>query len=107
LNFIHITSGVLIRLQKAQWRWASNGGFFKNELSKTEAAQKAREKRKKGGRKVIQKGGIIYVGDARMMVRTREEKAKKEAERKAELARQREEKKAAKVVKIAQNRSSG
>ena len=80
--------------------------LFQNELAKTEAAQKAREKRKKGGRKVIQKGGIIYVGDARKMVRAREAKAKKEAERKEELARERARKKALKDAAVVERRSN-
>ena len=72
--------------------------LFQNELAKTEAAQKTREKRKKGG--------IIYVGDARKMVRAREVKVKKEAERKEELARERARKKALKDAAVVERRSN-
>jgi hypothetical protein len=80
--------------------------LFQNELTKTEAAQKAREKRKKGSKKVIQKGRIIYVGDARKMVRAKKAKAKKKAKRKEELARERARKKALKDAAVVERRSN-
>jgi hypothetical protein len=41
-------------------------------LDRTQLAEEARERRKRVGRKVIQKGGVINVGEARQRIRWRE-----------------------------------
>ncbi len=78
------------------------GKLYEEQLSHTEAAQKAREQRKKKGRKQIQKGGVLYVEEARLMVRSREMKAAKEADEKRKRAESREKKKAEKAAKAAE-----
>lgn len=78
-----------------QWarRWMKRHA---DNLAPTRAVENARETRKKGGSKVTFEGGLLNARDARPMVRTREEKGKAQAERRAEKQRQRGQPKAPK-----------
>jgi hypothetical protein len=54
--------------------------LYKQQLAKTEAAEKARQLRQRQPRRMTQRGGVLYAQDAREITRTWEQKeAEKEA----------------------------
>jgi hypothetical protein len=52
----------------------SSGLLFEEHFKQTEAAEKARKTREKRGRRVVQKGGVIYSKKAKEKIRERDEK---------------------------------
>jgi hypothetical protein len=61
-------------------RLATSGQLAMDNLSKTTIAKKAREQRRKGARRITQRGGVIYIANTRSMASAR---ATKEALKKA------------------------
>lgn len=69
------------KVVKASIGLATAGTLALDNLAQTRVAEKARESRKQGARRVTQRGGLIYAEDARMMTRNREAKEEAQASR--------------------------
>jgi len=65
---------ILLPVLKAGVVAAETNELYKDQLAKTEAAEKARRLRQKQPRRMTQRGGVLYAQDARDITRKREQR---------------------------------
>jgi len=85
---LDLNNSTIRKFLKGSLKQAEAGNLALTHLSQTQAAEKAREQRKKGSRRVIQKGGLLYAHEARSVRINRAEKEEAIARRRMEKQQQ-------------------
>lgn len=85
---LDLNNGTIRKFLEGSLKQAEAGNLALNHLSQTQAAEKAREQRKKGSRRVTQRGGLLYAYEARSVQINRAQKEEAMARRYVEKQQQ-------------------
>jgi len=88
---LDLNNTTIRKFLKGSLKQAEAGNLALNHLSQTQAAEKAREQRRKGSRRVTQKGGLLYAHEARSVKMNRAQKEGAIAKRRAEKEQEQDE----------------